>query len=183
MSHTPKAVLSALEITHSYGSQPVLNDISLTVHEGDRIGLIGRNGCGKSTLLQIMAGLISPDGGKVALRQGVSVALLQQRCPLPDTWTVNESLVHALEDRQAQVDAYHDKLIALGNHPEGDPEHDELSQAVHDLQHVIDLTDGWNLDQELKRIRIALGLVEEDRPLNSLSGGELRRGDFSWIES
>ncbi|MCF6286977.1 MAG: ATP-binding cassette domain-containing protein, partial [Candidatus Hydrogenedentes bacterium] len=101
MSQVPKAVLSAQEVTHSYGSQPVLEDISLTIHEGDRVGLIGRNGCGKSTLLKIMAGLLDSDGGKVIVREGVSVALLQQRCPLPMDWSVDQALASAVEARQA----------------------------------------------------------------------------------
>ncbi len=179
MSQFPKAVLSAQEISHSYGSQPVLQNISVTVHDGDRIGLIGRNGCGKSTLLKIMAGLVNPDEGSVVARQGVEVALLQQQCPLPEAWTVTEALASAVEGRQAQVDEYHAKLEALASHPEGDPLHDSLADAVHELQHTIDLTNGWGLDQEIKRIQLALDLVDGDRALGSLSGGELRRVDLA----
>jgi ABC transport system ATP-binding/permease protein len=179
MSNPPKAVLNAQEIVHSYGSQPVLHGISLTVHDGDRIGLIGRNGCGKSTLLKIMSGLIDPDGGSVICRQGVSVALLQQRCPLPDDWTVEQALADAVADRQAQVDDYHQKMEALASHPEGDPLHDELAASVHELQHILDLNHGWELELEQNRVRIALGLVEDTRQLSSLSGGELRRVDLA----
>lgn len=179
MSNPPKAVLSVQEVTHSYGSQPVLNDMSVTVHDGDRIGLIGRNGCGKSTLLKIMAGLIAPDQGTVIVRQGVSVALLQQQCPLPETWTIGEALASAVAERQAQVDEYHQQLEALAAHPEGDPRHDDLAHSVHELQHAIDLSDGWNLELEINRVRIALALPDVDRNLDSLSGGELRRVDLA----
>ncbi len=179
MSHAPKAVLSVQEVTHSFGSQPVLNDMSVTVHEGDRVGLIGRNGCGKSTLLKIMAGLIVPDEGEVIVRQGVTVALLQQQCPLPETWTVREALDSAVADRQARVDEYHRQLEALAGLPEGSPEHEELAHSTHELQHSIDLANDWGLDLEINRIRMALGLVDESRALSSLSGGELRRVDLA----
>ncbi len=179
MSQVPKAVLSAQEVTHSYGSQPVLEDISLTIHEGDRVGLIGRNGCGKSTLLKIMAGLLDSDGGKVIVREGVSVALLQQRCPLPMDWSVDQALASAVEARQAQVDEYHRQLTALGDHPVGDPQHDALADSVHELQHMIDVSNGWGLEQEINRVRVSLDLVDGDRQLADLSGGELRRVDLA----
>ena len=69
-------VLSAQRIVKSYGAQPVLDDISLSVHEGERIGLIGRNGSGKSTLPQILAGLETPDEGLVTRRQRLRVGVL-----------------------------------------------------------------------------------------------------------
>jgi ATP-binding cassette subfamily F protein uup len=179
MSQAPKAVLSVQDIRHSYGSQPVLDGISLTIHDGDRVGLIGRNGCGKSTLLKIMTGLIEPDGGEVIARQGKSVALLQQQCPLPGTWTIDQSLAAAVSARQAQVDEYHAQLAALSETPEGSPEHEVLSHAVHELQHAIDVSNGWGLDQEINRVRTALDLAEGSRRLDSLSGGELRRVDLA----
>lgn len=181
MSHAvpPKAVLSAHEISHSYGSQPVLEDISMTVHEGDRIGLIGRNGCGKSTLLKVMAGLLTPDSGEVIRRQGISIALLQQQCPLDETLTVNEALKLAVAPAQARVDEYHALLDRMGHMSDTDPAYVDLSHTIHDLQHTIDLENGWNLDQEIRRISMALGLVAAERNLGSLSGGELRRVDLA----
>lgn len=179
MSHPPKAVLSAQDIQHSYGSQPVLDGLSLTIHEGDRVGLIGRNGCGKSTLLKIMTGLLTPDSGKIVAREGVSVALLQQQCPLPLKWTVDEALEAAVAGRQAQVDEYRAQLDALSETPEDSPGHEALAQSVHDLQHAIDLANGWGLDQEINRVRTALDLVDGRRRLDALSGGELRRVDLA----
>lgn len=175
----PKAVLSAREISHSYGSQPVLDGISMTVHEGDRIGLIGRNGCGKSTLLKIMAGLLTADSGEVVKRQGVSIALLQQQCPLDESLSVDEALKLAVAPAQARVDEYHALLERMGDHSENDPAFAELGHTIHDLQHRIDLENGWNLDQEIRKISMALGLVAPERNLGSLSGGELRRVDLA----
>jgi len=181
MSHVvpPKAVLTAHEICHSYGSQPVLDNISMTVHEGDRIGLIGRNGCGKSTLLKIMAGLMLPESGEVIQRQGISVALLQQQCPLDESLSVEEALKLAVAPAQARVDEYHRLLEEMGGLSDADPRYADLSHTIHDLQHTIDLENGWNLEQEIRRISMALGLVAAERNLGSLSGGELRRVDLA----
>ena len=58
-------ILTATEITVSYGDRTVLDAATLAIEEGDRIGLVGRNGCGKTTFLRILAGLQSPDSGDV----------------------------------------------------------------------------------------------------------------------
>ena len=73
MSTIP-TILSAQSVSKSFGAQPVLDTISLSVHENERIGLIGRNGAGKSTLMKILAGLIEPDEGKVTQKKGSALA-------------------------------------------------------------------------------------------------------------
>ena len=79
MSTQPTAaILTALSVTKSFGAQPILKDVSLTVHEGDRIGLIGRNGCGKSTFLSIIAGGEPPTDGKITRQDGLRVVMLGQ---------------------------------------------------------------------------------------------------------
>jgi len=108
-----KALLSVQNIVHGYGSQPVLDGVSLTLHEGDRIGLIGRNGSGKSTLMRILAGLAAPDAGLVTRAQGLRVGMLQQECPLPRDRTVGETLRDAGGELRALVAEHHDVTARL----------------------------------------------------------------------
>ncbi|WP_276247611.1 MULTISPECIES: metal ABC transporter ATP-binding protein [unclassified Haladaptatus] len=61
------AVIDVDHVTFGYGPTPVVEDVSLTVEEGEFLGLVGPNGSGKSTLLQLMLGLLEPDEGRVAL--------------------------------------------------------------------------------------------------------------------
>ena len=56
----PRNLLNLEKVSKAYGHEPVLDDVSLGVHVGDRIGVVGRNGGGKATLLQIMAGITTP---------------------------------------------------------------------------------------------------------------------------
>ncbi|MGE5793818.1 MAG: ATP-binding cassette domain-containing protein [Bacteroidota bacterium] len=76
----------------AYGDLPLLDRAALTVLEGDRIGLIGRNGSGKSSLLRVLAGLAQLDDGELKLRDGLSVALVEQEPELPPAPTLRESL-------------------------------------------------------------------------------------------
>src|SRR5258708_5856669 len=71
-------LLSCVAIAESVGSSKVVSDISLSLHDGDRLGIIGPNGAGKSTFLQILGGGMSPDDGTVSIRKGVRLAMVVQ---------------------------------------------------------------------------------------------------------
>src|SRR5437660_3192927 len=71
-------IINAQQISKSFGAQPLFQDVSFTVSEGDRIGLIGPNGSGKSTLLRILAGIEEPDSGNVAVRKRLRLSYVEQ---------------------------------------------------------------------------------------------------------
>lgn len=174
-----KALLSAQNIVHAYGGQPVLSDISLTLHEGDRIGLIGRNGSGKSTLMRILAGLHTPDAGLVTRSVGLRAALLTQECDLDRQWTVDRALRSAAAGVTALIEAYHAAMDRLAHTPGDCWEHQEAQAECDDLHHRLDVADAWHLDARIKKIAMALDLPDSDRNLGTLSGGELRRVDLA----
>ena len=72
-------LISARSVSKTYGAVPLFNGISLTISEGDRLGLVGPNGAGKSTLLEILAGRRDPDDGEVALRKGTRLGYVAQQ--------------------------------------------------------------------------------------------------------
>lgn len=181
MANSPigKALLSAQSVALSYGSQPILNDACLTIHAGDRIGLIGRNGSGKSSLLKLLTGLIPPDAGLVTRSQGLRIALLSQECALSRTCSIGQALQEGTADLRAMLDAYHAVMERLSRIPGGCWEHREAQEECEALHHLIDMHGGWHIEQEIKRIAVALDLPPQDRILSSLSGGELRRVDLA----
>ena len=71
-------LLNTNKISKSFGAAPLFRGVSLSIQEGDRLGLIGPNGSGKSTLLQILAGRIEPDSGDLVLRGGTRLAYVPQ---------------------------------------------------------------------------------------------------------
>lgn len=168
-------MLSVQDVVMSYGGQPVLNGVSLTIHEGDRIGLIGRNGSGKSTLLRIMAGLAAPEAGLVTRSQGLRVAMLPQECDLDCSRSVGQTLQDASADVRSMMDAYRHAVERLAAIPGSCWERAELQAECDAVLHDLHISGAWDLDQEIKRVSISLDLPPPDRQLSALSGGELRR--------
>jgi ATP-binding cassette subfamily F protein uup len=97
-------LLTVLDAELAFGLQPLLDGAGLTVLEGDRIGLIGRNGTGKSSLLGAIAGRIELDGGEVKRRDGLQVVLVEQEPTLPLAASLRESLA-----LRGGLDALHDE--------------------------------------------------------------------------
>ncbi len=71
-------IVNIEEVFKAFDIKPLLEKVSLGVSEGDRIGIVGRNGCGKSTLMKVIAGIESPDAGRVTKSNSVSIGLLSQ---------------------------------------------------------------------------------------------------------
>ena len=89
-------ILNAQSITKQFGAKPLFQNISLTVEEGDRIGLIGPNGAGKSTLLAILAGQMEPDSGELAVRKRARAAYVPQDSRFAAGLSVRQVLEAAL---------------------------------------------------------------------------------------
>ncbi len=87
---------SCSNISKSFSSRTLFSGISLTISEGDRIGLIGPNGSGKSTLLKILAGLETTDSGEVSLRRNVRIGYMEQDAALPEDQTVHQIVAAAI---------------------------------------------------------------------------------------
>lgn len=86
-------LLGAEALHLEYPTRVVFDSVSLGVNEGDRIGIVGRNGDGKSSLLGMLAGLRSPDSGRVTVRSGVRIGVLDQADTLDDDDTVGHAVV------------------------------------------------------------------------------------------
>jgi ATP-binding cassette subfamily F protein uup len=86
------SLLTILDAELAFGLQPLLDRASLTVHAGDRIGLIGRNGTGKSSLLNAIAGRVELDDGEIKKKEGLSIAMVEQEPTLPPAPTLRASL-------------------------------------------------------------------------------------------
>src|SRR5512140_1465019 len=123
-------MLTAHHISKSYGPDPILKDMSLSINPADRVGLIGPNGSGKTTLLRILAGQEKPDSGTVQATQAdLRIGYLRQGFNLDPSRTIGEICNLSTRDLESVVS---DLASALTSHPE-DPDlqaaYDEALQA------------------------------------------------------
>ena len=89
-------ILNAQSVTKQFGAKPLFLNVSLTVEDGDRIGLIGPNGAGKSTLLALLAGQVEPDSGELAVRKRARAAYVPQDSRFAAGLTIRQVLEDAL---------------------------------------------------------------------------------------
>ena len=90
-------IINAQGISKHFGASPLFQNVSFTVSEGDRIGLIGPNGSGKSTLLRILAGDVSPDSGEIAVRKRIRLSCVEQDSKFKSGDTVRSVAQKAME--------------------------------------------------------------------------------------
>jgi len=97
-------LLNLEKVTKSYGVRILLDEVSLGVAAGERIGIVGRNGDGKTTLLNLMAGRETPDSGRVSQSRGLHIGYLDQRDLLDDTHSVREVVLAGKADHEWAAD-------------------------------------------------------------------------------
>ena len=97
-------LLNLERVSKAYGVRPLLDDVSLGISAGQRVGVVGRNGDGKTTLLQVMTGLEQPDSGRVSRVRGLLVGHLHQDDRLSDTHTVREAVLGGRADHEWAAD-------------------------------------------------------------------------------
>ena len=90
-------LINVRSISKAFGADPLFQNVSFTVSEGDRVGLIGPNGSGKSTLLRILAGTVEPDDGEIAVRKRIRMSYVEQESEFRSGDTVKSVVETAME--------------------------------------------------------------------------------------
>jgi ATP-binding cassette subfamily F protein 3 len=162
-------MLTAHHVHKTYGIQPILQDISFSVSNNERIGLIGPNGCGKTTLMRILAGIEQPDSGTVAsTRPNLRIGYLAQGMDFEPDQTLKTALsLHSIS--QAELEAEIASLaLALTSNPNDVTLHTKYDSTLQRLS---------TLDVRPESILGPLGLAELplNTPIAHLSGGQKTR--------
>ena len=105
-------LLGAEALHLEFPTRVIFDSVTIGVNEGDRIGVVGRNGDGKSSLLQLLAGRLEPDGGRVTMRRGVNIGMLDQADELDGSRTVAETIVGGIDEHEWAGDARARDVIA-----------------------------------------------------------------------
>lgn len=164
-------ILSVESLSKSYGEKVLFKDISFTIAEKQRIGLIGVNGTGKSSLLRIVAGLDSPDNGKLVHANHFRVQYLSQNPEFAEHETV---LQHVFGGDSPLMQTIRDYEIAL-QELETDYEDEQKQAKLFAVQHRMDDLDAWDASTQAQIILTKLGIDEFHKPVALMSGGQKKR--------
>ncbi len=166
------SVLAALDIDKAYGERVLLAKASLTIDDGERVGVVGRNGAGKSTFAKILAGVEPSDGGSVALRRGARVAFLAQEPVLDESRSVRSTVEEGLEAWLAARTKHEEITARIAAGETTDALLGEQLAASAEVERL----GGWDRSHEVERVIDHLGIGSViDRPAGQLSGGQRRR--------
>ena len=161
------SLVSAKNIYHSYGDQPLLDHANLTIETGERICLIGRNGAGKSTLLKMLIREIRPDDGEINFARDIRIAELKQEVPDNMQGSVYDCIAAGLGSLANLITDWHHTLLDASSDP-------SALARMQKLQDQIEANDAWNLENRVSTTISKLGLPA-DTDFNQLSGGMKRR--------
>lgn len=164
-------LLSAENISRSYGDKVILDQISFGLSEGERVGLIGVNGSGKSTFLKIIAGLEKSEGGKVIHGNSLRIEYLPQEPPVYSGVNVLEQVFRGKSPLMKLIRNYEACLEQL-SHNQADP---VWTKRLLELSQEMDETAAWQLESEAKSILTKLGISDFQAEVSTLSGGQRKR--------
>ena len=166
------ALIDLIDVSKKFGANEILNSVSLSVNENEKIAIIGKNGSGKSTLMKIISGEVAADSGRRIVQSLISVEMLAQNPNFNATFSVRDALNNELKEIFDAISEYEKSGVLLAN----DPENREILKEQERLLKFIEAKDGWNIEHKIERILQEFKLKEyENRPICSLSGGEIRR--------
>ncbi len=165
-------LLALSDVRKRFDERVILSDVSLSIGDGERVGLVGPNGCGKTTLMRILAGREGIDAGERTLRRNLRLGYFEQEpsldlsCSVRDTvragWAVRESVL-------AELQRVHTAL------EQGVERVDGLLARQARLEEELDRLGGHDVEHEVTSLLEHLGLMDADALCGALSGGERRR--------
>jgi ATP-binding cassette subfamily F protein 3 len=167
-------MLSVNHLDIRFGEKHLFNDVSVQVHIGNRIGLVGVNGAGKSTLLKIMAGIAETDDGVVSKAKHFTIGYLPQESSelfsQRSLYEEAETAFAPLLALQAEATQLHEQMREMDPHTE---EFQNILLRQGEIQHQLDASDIYAIGGKIEKILIGLGFRREDmeKPVNSFSGG------------
>ena len=151
------------KIYKSYSEKVLLKNVSLTVNEGDKIGIIGINGAGKSTLLKILAGKDEFFDGEMTKNKNVRIEYLSQRQEFDDNSTILEQIFKSDTKEMKLIKEYEELL--------GSDDQERLLKC----QEQIDALNLWSIESEAKTVLTKLGINDFNELIGNLSGGQKKR--------
>ena len=157
-------ILSIENLEKTLKDEPLFENVTLGLESGEKVGIVGKNGCGKSTFLKTISGEITPDEGKISLRSGTNIVMLEQNVIYPEGCTVMDYLYLSKDKNIETLKDYH-KALEKGD-----------EKAYTALGEKIEKENLWDIERSFLASITDMGedFSPESR-MDSLSGGEQKK--------
>lgn len=173
-------ILSAKDLTKTYGVDVILDKVSFQINDGDRIGIIGANGAGKTTLLRLLSGELSRDDGDFFLQPDKTIGYLKQSDNFHSEHTVMEeveAIFSGLEQMEREMLELSSIISQKAQSGESGPEVDRLLARYDQMQQEYKDKGGYSYKSEMNGVLSSMAFGKEfyDKKISTLSGGERTR--------
>ena len=161
-------------VTFGYDGTPILQDVDLTLSEGERAGFIGANGEGKTTLLHLLSGVLTPDAGSIVKKSGLRLGVFEQNGGLESGRTVFAEMQSVFADVYAAIGKLRETELALAH---ASPDEYRTLALLHEkLEKRIAAADGYNIEVRIRTVLSGMGFDGcYERVVSTMSGGEKTR--------
>ena len=156
-------LLDVQHLTKRFGALELLDDVSFSIHEGQKVALIARNGTGKSTLLDILTGREDYEEGSIIMRNGTRMGLLRQTPDYDPAMTVAKACFREAGELSSLIRRYEECLAS--------PEQAGLDALITEMEQ----RDAWNFEQRAAQILSKLNIHDLKQTIGTLSGGQVKR--------
>ncbi|EOD00180.1 ABC-F family ATP-binding cassette domain-containing protein [Caldisalinibacter kiritimatiensis] len=172
-------VLSCNNISKSYVVDKILDNVSFTLQENEKVGLIGLNGAGKTTLFKILAGKIPKDSGDIYVSKDCKIGYLEQQTQIYSEKSIFDECLEVFKDlidMEKQLRELENQISIEGQN-ESSSKLNSLMQRYSNLSEEFNSRNGYGYKSEIRGILKGLGFNEKqfDLPLHQLSGGQKSR--------
>ena len=156
-------LLQVENLTKSFGDLVLFRDITFSISEGQRVGLIAKNGNGKTTLLKMLSREEGCDSGKITFRKDVNMAYLPQYPAYGEDMTVLEACFKNSTRMAALIRRYEECLETEGN------------PGLDGILNEMDAQKAWEYERNIKEILTRLNITNHNQSIRELSGGQIKR--------
>ena len=170
-------ILSATNITKSYGVDIILQNVSFHINEGERVGIVGNNGAGKTTLLNILCGEMSYDDGNIFVSANTSIGYLKQSENFNSDNTVIEEVTGIFSHMESLEKEMHELSHEISERSSNGEDVERLLHRYDEMMERYNRSGGYSYKSEIQGILNSMAFTEDyfDKKISTLSGGEKTR--------
>ena len=164
-------LLSTESLSKAYGEKKLFDKVAFGIDDSDKIGLIGINGTGKTSFLKVIAGIDEADAGSFIKSSNLKIEYLAQNPDFDFEITVLEQVFEGSSPLMVLLREYENVSSSL----EKNPSDTKLQMRLIELNAKMDLNEAWQIEREAKTVLMKLGIMEFDKKIGELSGGQRKR--------